>query len=196
MIRTFDLKSSYSPIVKVGDCVYKVCWDYIEMKDPVYAELTPEEKEREAQGEIIERTIIGYKDTDYCMFMMEYLYGNITINDIKNLIIDQYDAEIKNKIITGMKYKGNSVYLSSENQHNFSDMQRVVNEDSSNLPIITKIGEIDNTHPIYYTFNTVEEVNEFCNAIYNHITQCRQEGWQKKDSIDWSVYEKALNNNE
>ena len=192
MIRTFDLKINYNPIQIIGDKVYKICWDKADMQDSIYAELTPEEQAKEDSGEYVERTIIGYKDTNYCMFMMEYLYGDITINDIKNLIINWYDAEIKNKIITGMKYEGNNVYLSSENQHNFSDMQRIVNEDSSNLPITTKIGEIDNTHPIYYTFNTVEEVNEFCNAIYNYITQCRQEGWQKKDNIDWSEYEKAL----
>ena len=192
MIRTFDLKIDFNPIQNIGDKAYKICWDKADMQDPIYAELTPEEQAKEDTGEYVERTIIGYKDTDYCMFMMEYLYGDITINDIKNLIIDWYDAETKNKIITGMKYKGNSVYLSSENQHNFFDMQRIVNEDSSNLPIKTKIGEINNTHPIYYTFNTVEEVNEFCNAIYSHITQCRQEGWQRKDSIDWKPYEEAL----
>lgn len=188
MIRTFDLKTNYHPIQVIGDKAYKVCWDRVDMQDTIYAELTSEEQAKEDAGEYVERTIIGYKDTDYCSFMMEYLYGDISINDIKNLIIDWYDADIKYKIINGMMYKGNSVYLSSENQYNFSDMQRMVKEDNSILPIKTKIGEIDNTHPIYYTFDTVEEVDEFCDAIYNHITQCRQEGWEKKDAIDWADY--------
>ena len=188
MIRTVDLKENYLPIQIIGDKAYKVCWDKEDIKDPIYAELTPEEQAKEDAGEYVERTIIGYKDTDYCSFMTEYLYSDISINNIKNLIIDWYDADIKYKIINSMKYKGNSVYLSSENQYNFSDMQRMVKEDNSILPIKTKIGEIDNTHPIYYTFNTVEEVDEFCDAIYNHITQCRQEGWEKKDAIDWDLY--------
>lgn len=189
MIRTFGLKSSYSPIVKVGDGVYKVCWDYIEIKDPVYAELTEEQKEQEAAGEIIERTKIDEIDTEYCTYMCEYIYGNITITDIKKLITDWYNNETKYQILTGFVWNNNSVWLSEENQHDFSEALRTANSDSSILPVTMKIGEKEDMTPIYTVFETVEELDEFCNSVFIYINNTLKDGWKKKDSIDWSLYQ-------
>lgn len=202
MIRTSSLKTEYSPISKIGN-TYKVCWDKQDIKDPIFAELTPEEKEREAAGEIIHRTVTGYKDTDYCSYMYKYIESP-TIESIKSMILDWYDSQTDYKILTGYvwtvpKVGGEieqvSVWLSSENQFNYkAAFDLAIQTNGQNLPIKFKFGVPDK--PVYHTFTQLSELQDFYFGSVTFINNTLNEGWQKKDNIDWSVYEKALNNNE
>ncbi len=47
--------------------------------------------------------------------------------------------------------------------------------------------------PVYYTFNTAAELSDFYISAQQFIQQCINEGWNKKDNIDWTPYEKQLN---
>lgn len=201
MIRVFDLKSSYTPISKVGQNRYKICWDKEDVKDPIYAELTPEEKEKEAAGEPVERTIIGYKDTDYCTFMQEYVI-NPTVDSIKAMIFSWIDSNTDYKILTGYvwnvpKVGGEpeqvSVWLSSENQFNYkAAFDLAYQTNGQNLPVKFKFGVPDK--PVYHTFSELSELQDFYLGSVTFINNTLNEGWAKKDSINWTPYREALNN--
>jgi len=47
--------------------------------------------------------------------------------------------------------------------------------------------------PVYYTFETLEDISDFYVKAIAFINQTLNEGWIKKDSIDWTPYENALN---
>ena len=54
------------------------------------------------------------------------------------------------------------------------------------MMFILKFGEVDN--PQYYTFNDLNKFTDFYTSCINFINDTLQEGWHKKDSIDWSKY--------
>ena len=54
------------------------------------------------------------------------------------------------------------------------------------LPVTFKFG--DNDNPVYYKFTTLEELTDFYTKALQYINTTLKEGWNKKDSIDWSLY--------
>ena len=102
--------------------------------------------------------------------------------DIQSIIEDYYNKQTEENIINGFSYKGNKVYLSRDNQLNY-----LLFANSTIFPINVKFGTSDN--PIYYTFESKDEMNVFVNKIANHISSCLQDGWNKKKNIDWNLYE-------
>ena len=163
MVRITDLKNKYIPIYKKNG-IYTISWDYVEIE--------------EESGDTIIASWTYEKFSD--LPSLEY---------IKQMINDYYNKQTDYKIVSGFKWKEKSVWLSSENQFNFKAAYDLAKQtDGANLPVMFKIGEEDGD-PIYYTFETIEELQEFYLAAMNHIQQCLEDGWKKKDSIDWSVYE-------
>ena len=47
----------------------------------------------------------------------------------------------------------------------------------------------EDKQPIYHTFETFEELDRFYVGGVAYINQCLNEGWARKDSIDWTPYE-------
>ena len=83
------------------------------------------------------------------------------------------------------------VWLSLENQSNFSTAEHRAATSGDNLPHKEKIGQEGDGTPIYHTFDTAAELTSFWNACQDHIENCRKAGWEEKDAIDWEPY-KAL----
>lgn len=187
MIRTFGLKTEYTPIKKINDGVYKVSWDYQPMKDPVYEELTEEQIAQEQAGEIVERVKIGEVDTDYCTYMYEYIYGDYSLESIKALILNWYNEQIDRKILSGFVWNDMSIWLSSENQFNYkAAYDLAVQTQGQSLPVTFKFG--DTYTPVYHTFTNMEDFTQFYMTTISYINTCLAEGWTKKDSIDWETY--------
>lgn len=126
--------------------------------------------------------------SDYCYALVEYYKGERTEAAMRKLIEDWYNPEIDAKILTGFTWEDKPVYLSDENQRNFSEGQRMAEKDHSILPITYKIGQYGDGSPAYHTFDTFEELDCFYRQAFGYINQCLNEGWQKKDSFDWSLY--------
>ena len=59
-----------------------------------------------------------------------------------------------------------------------------------NLPSTFKFGTTD--EPIYYTFETIEDLQDFYTSAVKYINDTLAEGWKQKDSIDWKAYEMEL----
>lgn len=119
--------------------------------------------------------------------------GMPTFEKAKKAVHDDINAQTDEKILSGWVWNGKPVWLSEENQKNFSEAQRIaVMTEGQSLPVKFKLGEDENGEPVYHTFQSVNVLNQFYLSATAYIQQCLQEGWDRKDSIDWTPYEEAL----
>lgn len=115
------------------------------------------------------------------------------LQDVKTAILQAINQDTDNKILSGFIWNGMSVWLSSENQFNYkAAYDLTLQSGGQTLPVLFKFGTTDN--PIYYTFNTIEELSNFYISAMKYISDTLAEGWAMKDSIDWSLYEAELKN--
>jgi len=150
------------------------------------------------------RTVIGYgltpeEDGEHATWHEVVIYkkkiANPNIDDVKDAVRNDINARTDEKILTGFVWNGKPVYLSEENQKNFSEAQRIaVMTEGQSLPVKFKLGEDADGNPVYHTFTAVNSINQFYLAAVAYIQECLVDGWTQKDSIDWSEYEEALEN--
>ena len=149
------------------------------------------------------RIIIGYElkpveGSNLYEWYEVYFYKNqnpfLSFKDVKDAITADINAQTDEKILKGMVWtpiSGNPipVWLSTENQFNFkSAYDLMVQTSGATLPVTFKMGEDTEGNPVYHTFETMADVNDFYLKAVAHINQCLNEGWQRKDSIDWTPY--------
>lgn len=102
--------------------------------------------------------------------------------EVKDVIHSQINADTDQKVLSGCVWNGKNVWLSAENQRNFSEAQRAAMiSNGAKLPITFKIGEA-NGEPIYHQFQTVDELTEFYLYVVDYIQNCIGEGWVLKDA--------------
>ena len=117
-----------------------------------------------------------------------------TLFQIKEAVFADIDAQTDAKILNGYQFTPDGaeepiiVWLSKENQTNFSEAHRL-----QIVPVKFKLNETEDKQPIYHTFETFEELDRFYKGGVQYINQCLNEGWARKDGIDWEPYEQALN---
>ena len=109
--------------------------------------------------------------------------AQLTFETVKQAIIADINERVKTNIISGFVWDGNPVWLSEENQLNFT--QGVV-------PVTFKIGEQTDGTPIYHEFTTVEDLKAFNDACVAWKQQCLTDGYAEKDGIDWTPYQQAF----
>lgn len=114
-----------------------------------------------------------------------------SFRQVKSFILTEMNKSIDKAIISGFKWKGMSVWLSSENQFNYKAAYDLAFQtNGASLPTVFKLGTTE--EPVYYKFDTLEELTDFYTKALTYINEQLAIGWYKKDSIDWSVYEEAL----
>ena len=125
--------------------------------------------------------------------------GRPNLEAVKKAVIADINAQTDEKIISGFVWTPQggepiNVWLSEENQRNFSEAQRIamIMPDAI-LPVTFKLGEQADETPIYHEFTTAEELTGFYLQAVAFINATLSDGWQRKDSIDWAPYEQALN---
>ena len=73
------------------------------------------------------------------------------INDVKEAIINDINADTDAKILSGFVWNGINVWLSEENQRNFSEAQRMAEKyGDAVLPLRFKLGEDSEGNPVRY----------------------------------------------
>ena len=128
----------------------------------------------------------GLKKVDGKLYEWHEIYlpktqnANISLDIVKQAILGDINSRVKTAIISGFVWNEKPVWLSEENQLNFS--QAVV-------PATLKIGEQQDGTPIYETFDTKTELKAFNEACTLWKQQCLSEGYNEKDAIDWTPYE-------
>ena len=150
------------------------------------------------------RIVIGYGfeavDKNNATWYEVYLYkkqtSQVSLERVKSSIIEDINSRTDEKIVSGMvwipKVGGDPipVWLSTENQFNFkSAYDLAVQKNGATLPVTFKMGENEDGTPVYHTFETMEDADDFYLQAVAHINATLAEGWQEKDSIDWTPYE-------
>ena len=114
-----------------------------------------------------------------------------SVEGIREMILSQINANVDEKILSGMTYDGAQVWLSAENQLNYKDaLYMATITDGKTLPVKFKFGTTE--EPVYKTFNTVEELEKFYSAMVTHIQTAVYDGWVEKDNLDMTKYAEGL----
>lgn len=162
MILSTGLKTDYKPLeaINEADSVYIVRWDC--------------------------KPLPG-KD-DMAVWAEEILYGKPTESEMRRIINGYYNGITDRKILQDFTWHGMPVWLSDENQRNYkAAYDLAVQTGGETLPVVFKFGTDE--QPVYHTFGTMEELEEFYMSVYRHIEQCLADGWANKDAVDYGVYE-------
>lgn len=129
------------------------------------------------------------QDYDYCE---QWVTHKPSLEEVKGIVLGGMNALIDEKILSGFVWKDMPVWLSTENQFNYkAAYDLAVMSSGQSLPVMFKFGTTEN--PVYYHFSTLDDISDFYVSAMTYINTTLAEGWQKKDAIDWSVYEEALN---
>lgn len=124
--------------------------------------------------------------------------GKPSFEQVKAAIIADINEQTDARILSGFAWQPAEgdpipVWLSEENQRNFSEAQRIAaSMPEAILPVTFKLGEQEDGTPIYHTFETAEELTGFYLQAVAYINTCLAAGWQQKDGIDWTPYAQAL----
>ena len=128
-----------------------------------------------------------------------YLYRKQTpivgFAEVKDAILADINHRTDEKILSGFTWTPEGgdpipVWLSTENEFNYKAAYDLAEQtEGASLPVKFKLGEDEEGTPIYHTFTTLPEFRDFYTKAVAHIQQTLQDGWQEKDSIDWTPYE-------
>lgn len=149
------------------------------------------------------RTIVsyGYKEEEdhiNATWHEVYFYkkkGRVTLDMAKKAIYEDINKTTDARILSGFSWTPEngsaiSVWLSDENQRNFSEAQRIAMfMPEGILPVTFKLGEDKDGKPVYHEFTTAAELTGFYLQAVGYINQCLQDGWEQKDGIDWTQYD-------
>ena len=180
MFRNTGKKEDYLEKFRYENELFRIEWD----KQPI---MIPEYDESgNPTGEY-------HEDPVFVSWMQETYTYKPSLEEIKDMILSFYNKETDNKILTGFIWTPASgepinVYLSTENQFDYKAAYDLAYQtNGASLPFTLKFGEIDN--PKYYSFTTLEDFSNFIYSCFGFINRTLQEGWVKKDSIDWTKYD-------
>ena len=122
-------------------------------------------------------------------YMEEEFDHRPTTDEVKSLVIAWYNTKVDEAILSGFTYEDKPVWLSAENQFNYkSAYDLAVQTAGATLPVTFKFGTDE--QPQYREFSTLDELTDFYTKAMAHIQSTLADGWQSKDSIDWSAYGK------
>ncbi len=130
---------------------------------------------------------VSTADDGTVSYMEEEFSGKPDSETVRQLIIGWMNGRIEETILSGFVYDGHPVWLSQENQFNYkSAFDLAVQTQGGTLPVTFKFGTDD--EPVYVKFETLEKLQDFYTKVVAFIQQTLSDGWQRKDSVDFSPY--------
>ena len=109
--------------------------------------------------------------------------GKPSFEKVKAAIIADINERITAKIVSGMTFENKPVWLSIENQINFT---------TATAPCRLKIGEEEDGTPVYHDFETKAQLKAFNDACLAWKNDQLEAGRAEKEGIDWTPYAEAL----
>lgn len=113
---------------------------------------------------------------DYGHFM------SLSFNDVESKILSKINSETRGKILNGFIWNGLKVWLSEQNQQNYTSWSIALNSGQNILPLTAKFTDMKNNKEIYYSFNDKEEFNDFYGKMVKHINNCVSLNRELKDN--------------
>lgn len=105
--------------------------------------------------------------------------------EVLAVIVSHVNEQTDQKILSGYKWRGKNVWLSSENQFNFkAAYDMAVQTGGASLPVKFKLGEDEDGSPVYHTFETMDEFTHFYTNAITFIILALNEGWSEKDMAE------------
>ena len=106
----------------------------------------------------------------------------------KTVITELINEQTNATILSGLKYENQLVWLSAENQANYkAAYDLAVQTQGESLPYKVKLGGED--APVYREFTSLQDFKAFYLSVQKHINDTINDGWKRKDAIDWSKYQ-------
>ena len=171
MLRITHLKEKYVPLSQLASGRWKIHFGFT----PYYEEDEDGNKVETQLGTWTE-ALVPFKPS---------------LEQLKKLVLDAINKEVDEKILSGFVWKDMPVWLSTENQFNYkAAYDLAVMSQGQSLPVTFKFGATES--PVYYTFETLDDISDFYISAMAYINTTLAEGWKLKDGIDWSVYEEIL----
>lgn len=110
-----------------------------------------------------------------------------SLSEVKALVISSINAATDEKIKKGFVWRGEPVWLSTENQFNYkAAYDLAVQTGGASLPVKFKFGTDDT--PIYHTFDSIDELRDFYVQALAFVQQMLDDGWKEKDNVDWEKF--------
>ncbi len=126
-------------------------------------------------------------DNGITSYMEEQFNYRPSNDEIKSLISGWINDRTNDRILSGFRFEGNMVWLSTENQFNYKAAHDLaVQTSGASLPVTFKLGPDD--APCYRTFADVESLTLFYTQAMQHVRDALQDGWKAKDNIDLELY--------
>lgn len=153
--------------------------------------------------EDIQRTIVEWfnKQTDGVIkYGFEWKGINVLLNDENKFNYKAITDEVsrietsiaiwdkENPELAGINY---TISYEKDEYGNIVEISKSTGRPISKLPITLKLGE-SNLPENFYTFTTLNELQEFFSAGVDHLLGAYESGWTKIATFDWSVYVNAL----
>ena len=143
----------------------------------------------------------GYEPADEggISYMEQVIDHRPTLHEVKDIVLAAMNADIDTQIATGFTWAPADsnmtpmpVWLSTENQFNYkAAFDLAIQTGGQNLPQTFKFGTTQ--QPVYYTFTTVADLQDFYTRAMAYINGVLADGWKRKDAVDWTQYEVLLN---
>ena len=169
--------SQYKPIFKLGKD-YAVCFEYLVLKAAAQPKLK--------NGRFVKTNELV--DSDECSYKYMIFESLPNVKTIKNALEEYINNNVVKKITNDFMFDEKKIHLTKENQMNYkAAYDLAVQTNGANLPYKIKTSD-KNGNTQYIVFNTVDELSMFYVAMNAHINRCIEEGWRKKDAIDYSIY--------
>ena len=106
-----------------------------------------------------------------------------TEEELRAVIEAHVNEQTQERIVGGYKWDGKTVWLSGENQQNYTSAYL-----TGELPVKVRLYDgDDDTSATVLELRTAEEVSEFYHGMVQHVRQCVEEGWNVKDSVDYNL---------
>lgn len=181
------MKKNDFTLVKQMGRIYQLMFHMEDVTEPVYQLDDNGEMVLDNDGNPI---ITGEKETDLCSALVDVFHEKVTEESVRSKLAKYYDSITDWKILSGFEWRGMKVWLSMENQFNYkAAYDLAVQTNGASLPVTFKFGD---TMPVYHTFETLDELSDFYTSAMSYVNKTLAEGWAKKDSLDWSEYERLL----
>lgn len=116
-----------------------------------------------------------------------------TVDELRSVIEAHVNTLTQERIVGGYQWKGKQVWLSGENQQNYTSDYL-----AGELPVKVRVydpdatpeGETSGTVATVAFIETPEELADFYHGMVAHVRMCIEDGWSVKDSVD---YDNLLN---
>lgn len=128
------------------------------------------------------------KDDGSADYYEHRFFAKPTLEVIKSVITEFINEQTNATILSGLKYENQLVWLSAENQANYkAAYDLAVQTQGESLPYKVKLGSED--APVYREFTSLQDFKLFYLSVQKHINDTINDGWKRKDDIDWSKYQ-------